>query len=395
MRTSNPITKYLAALIVTVVIITGVSKTMFGLEAIGSLLQRLTGGGPAPASNYNIPSNTFNSTPTVQLNQPNMNPYMSANQSRGNVAGASTYKQPANPGPLQTSGTLSLSALQGGGGYAPSTGGQSGAAPVQTGGGSNDLGVLQGLYNNNRSYLESLGPQYDTTYNTAKNDLQSSIDSATNAAEGQKSDLNSQFGDILKNQLQTYQDLNRQRQGLFSSLGTLDSSTFGEQQFRADQALGEQRGQTEIQQTKALKSVDDQLNTYKQQATSQLSNLASQYQAGKNALAQALAQNNLQEAGALQDGINQIAQRAQDIQDNMRNWATQAALLKQQGVDVIGALKGINGDQYASNVANQLASARQFGQSLIPQLLGTPQGQGYVGNNSKDKNNLLAQLGLA
>ncbi len=397
MRTSKPIVKYLAALILTVVIITGVSKTMFGLEAIGSLLQRLTSGGaPKPASTYNIPSGSFNSIPTVQISQPNMNPYQSANQ--GQVQGASTYKAPASSGGAYGPYGPQLPASSGGGNNyaAPSTGGQAPGGGGDNGGGDNRLGILQGLYNNNRSYLEGLAPQYDNTYNTAKNDLQTSIDSASNAAESQKGDVNSQFGDILKNQLQTYQDLNRQRQGTFSSLGTLDSSAYGEQQFRADQNLGDQRSQTELQKTKTISGIDSQLNAYKQNATGYLSNLATQYQQGKNALTQALSQNNLQEAGALQDAIDQISQRAQEVQSNMQNWATQAALLKSQGVDVTGALRGINGDQYASNVANQLASAKQFGNSLIPQLIGQPQGQGYVGNsNQKDKNNLLAQLGLA
>lgn len=319
-----------------------------------------------------------------------------------NIPQAQASQPPAGPvygpaKPAAATGGQVLGASTGGGGARP-TAPSPYQAPQQQqqqdGSGTNLLDIIRGQFDQARNSISGLAPQIDESYNIAKGDIQHSIDDATTTANTQKENLGTQFGDILKNQLQTYQDLGRQRQGTFSSLGSLDSSQYGEQQFRADQDFANQRTTTDMEKTKSLKSVDDQFASYQKTATSELAKLGLQYQSGKQAISDALSQNNIQEASALQGALENITNRANEIQDNMRNWATQSALLKSQGVDVMGALRNINGDQYGSNVTNQLASARSFGNNLIPQLTGQVKGSGYIGQTDKEKQ-YLASLGMA
>lgn len=303
--------------------------------------------------------------------------------SGGDVQGASTAQYgPSYPGPIQGpsySGQQRTVA-------APQTGGQ------QTGGGSgtaapNNDAYLQNIrdqYSQNRNYVQNdLLPGAERDYNLAKGDIANALTDAQNTANTQKETVGTQFGDILKNQLRTYQDLGRQRTGIFSGLGTLDSSAYNEQNFRAGQDLANQRNQTDLQKTRALGQIDQQFSSYQKQAESQLGQLASQYQAGTASLRNALAQNNIQEAGAIQSALSQIQQQAQELDTNRKNWAIQAAMLKSQGVDVMGALSAINGNDYGQQVGQQLAQANAFGKSLIPQATGL-NSTGYINTKKKE-----------
>lgn len=284
--------------------------------------------------------------------------------------------------------------------FAPTTSGQAAApqAPAapsapQNNDSGNYLSILQAQYNAARQNIDSLNPTLDTSYNTAKGDIESAKNAANTTATTQKGNLENQFGGLLKSQIQTYRDLGQQRQGIFSGLNALDSSAYENQQFRADQQLSDQQNNTQLQKTNSLKSVDDQLNAYTQQADSALQNLGSQYQQGKQQLAYSLAQNDIGNAQAVQSYLDQLQQRAAAVQQNMQQWAQQSAILKSQGIDVGNSISGINGDQYASNVSNQLAQARSFGDSLIPQLTSPYTGQGYMGRSGKkykDANQAMA-----
>ena len=184
--------------------------------------------------------------------------------------------------------------------------------------------------------------------------------------------------------------------GTFSSLGTLDSSSFGEQQYRGDQAFTEQRTNTETEKANAVKSVDDQVLTFTKKAQGELARLALQYQQGKNAIAASLAQNDLNSASAISSALDQIRTRAQDVQNNIINFQNQAALLKAQGYDVRTGIGGVTGNDYAKFVndlnARQLSSGKTMYQVPNSQV----QGSGYIGNSSeidKKKNPLQALLG--
>lgn len=308
------------------------------------------------------------------------------------------------------------------GGAAPSTGGQTLGASTGSSGGSGggsygaginltppafadqsqsnnaNMDLLRQQYDASRNDINAQNGQLDQSYNLSKGDIENAISQTEQAAQQQKQDQSKLFGDLLRNQLQTYQDTNRQRMGTFSALGSLDSSEFQNQQFKGDQAYAQQRGQTETEQTKTLKQIDDSVVNYRKQATSELSKLALQYQSGKQAIQSALSQNNLQEAGAIQNALDQIRQRAADVQNSMISFANQAALLKAQGNDVRVGIQGTTGNDYAQYINNLLAQQTATGKSMYALPTSGVQGSGYIGQGTsedqKKKNPFLNGLGV-
>lgn len=238
------------------------------------------------------------------------------------------------------------------------------AITVPTGGDTNQLRESYALA---RRGIEGQGQGLDQSYNLSRGDIENAVAESERAATEQKGALENQFGSILRNQLKTFQDTNKQRQGIFSNLGTLESSAYGDAQQRADTDFTAQRTQTDTEKVKALKSVDDELSSYRRQATSELSKLALQYQQGKQAIAQALSQNSLEEAGAIQSQIEQIKQRANDVQNTLINFGNQVALLKQQGADVRSKIGGVNADEYGATVNTRLQDQVKQLSSLAPQ----------------------------
>lgn len=283
--------------------------------------------------------------------------------------------------------------------FNPSIGGQGAGTGTGSGGSSpytiNTPGTYSGpseadtiatqkaIYDQAANEIRQQDPLLDQNYDLAKKDIQSGIDESTAAANTQKQTLDSDFGSILKRQLQTKQELDRQRQGTFSALGTLDSSLFQEQQYRGDQAFGEQKAQTETERTKALSSVDAALKAYTDKANTQLGQLAIQYQQGKNAIANALAQNDLASAQAIQNAIDQVKVRAQQVQDTILQFANQAAMLKAQGQDVRLNIGGMSAEPYAQQVAQQLAGLTKAGNSTYVIPTNNVQGSGYISPSGK------------
>lgn len=262
-------------------------------------------------------------------------------------------------------------------------------APIQDSGQSEGdvINSIKPYYDQAKSEIERQNPVLDSTYNLAKSDIQGGIDDTVKSGEKQKGELNLSYGDILKNQLQNYQDLNRQRMGTFSALGSLDSSSFGEQQFRADQSLSDQRGRTEVEKVKSVTNVDDQVESYKKKANGELSRLAIQYQSGKNAVADAIARNDLASASAIQGGLQELKSRAVDIQNKLLDFANSASLLKAQGYDVKTNISGVSASPYANEVSKQLANMMATGRSTytLPSNSST-EGQGYLAPNGKKYN---------
>jgi len=231
----------------------------------------------------------------------------------------------------------------------PSTTPSSGGTIIPTTNGNQDVNLTDAAYQQARAQIEAMNPLLEQSYGQGKTDIQNAIDEAVQAGEKQKTDVNTRYSNILANMLKTYQDLGRQRQGTFSSLGTLDSSAFGEQQARADQSLAENRAATETAQAQDINSIEQNINAYKKQAESSLANLALQYQAGKNAITAALANNDISGAAAIKSTI-----------DNIRNQAlTIASLLN----PTLGSIQGITGDTTANNVSRLLANLTATGNS--------------------------------
>ncbi len=231
--------------------------------------------------------------------------------------------------------------------------------------------------------IQARGGELDTSYGLAKGDITAAQEATQKAATTQKAENAATFGDILKSQLQNKQELDRQRMGTFAGLGTLESSAYGEQQFRGDQAYGEQRGRTLVEQEKRNQAIDDQVATYSKQATSDLAKLALSYQSGKNAIASALANNDLNRASAIQAAIDKVKARAIDIQNTMIDFANKAQMLKTMGYDVRTSIGGQGAGQYAGEVSNMLGNMTKAGNSLYTIPTTGDQGQGYIAPNGK------------
>lgn len=334
---------------------------------------------------YNLPD--FRISERFGSYQPAPKNYATDN-SQGQIAGVSTTQIPG----LES--TADLSGLSFGTPYKPATSGQGqggagggGAArvttpTVDTSNGNADIQQLRDEYGLARRGIEGQGQGLDQSYNLSKGDIENAIAQSEQAATEQKGTLDNQFGSVLRNQLKTYQDTNRQRQNIFSSLGTLESSAYGDQQQRADSNFTTDRTTTENEKIKALKSVDDQLSTYKKQAGSELARLGLQYQQGKQAIAQALSQNNLEEAGAARTALDQIRQKAQSIQDFISNASNTANTLRTQAGDVKKAISGITGNDYAGAVSKALTAQQDQLNGLVPQD-NTFSFTGYIAPNGR------------
>lgn len=285
--------------------------------------------------------------------------------------------------------------------YNPNTGGQSSGG----GGGGGSIGginlqspdfsntqdqgaflsQLRSAYGQTRDAISAQEPLLDQTYNLAKGDIEAENAATMKRGEEQKAGLEKTFGGLLKTANQTYQDLNRSRQGTFSALGTLDSSAFQEQQLRGDQNFGQQVNEIGTTKVQNMKSVDDQVNEYVQKGKSELGRLGIEYQRGKNALKSALAQANLDEAGAIQGALDQMRSRAQEVQNSMIGFANQAALLKAQGMDVRTNLGQVTGNDYASSMTSALNQQLASGKNMYGLPQGGAQGQGYISPSNKAK----------
>ena len=363
--------------------------TILGAKEYG-LSERLAGNRP-----------TTNTGSTIQSRQAGYTPYTSANSSNK----SSFYQYQSTPAQNSAGQVQGLSTT-----YNPSTGGQ-GAGAGGGGGGTAQLtppdtsyqgpseqdviNQLRGVYGQSAADINNEGANLDKTYGLAKSDIQQGIDETTKAGEAQKEKVGTVFGDLLKQNLQTYQDLGRQRQGTFSSLGTLDSSAFGEQQARADQNYADTVSKIGLEKANQTKTISDSVDSYVKKAQGELSRLALNYQQGKNAIASALANNNLQEAGAIQNALDQIRTRAQDVRNTIIDFQNRAALLRAQGVDVATGISGINGGQFVTDTANTLNQSLASGKQMYTLPSRTVQGEGYIGEQKKKGflENLLQGLG--
>lgn len=253
-----------------------------------------------------------------------------------------------------------------------------------------EIARLLPMYEASRADISAQLPLLEKGYNTARDTITGAIGAASDTATRQADYLRGTFGDLLKNistQFNTlsgnavnrYNDLNRQRQNLFSNLGTLDSSEFGEQQFRSDQSLAnqlteldlERLGQTvstERERENKIADVQDKFSEYERQANQQLADLALQYQSGQQAIQSALVQNDLQGAAAIQSALDALREKAMQIQESVTsaatNFANEAALLQAQGVDVTTNLGNITASDFATKLSNALAgqNSRVYGQ---------------------------------
>lgn len=286
------------------------------------------------------------------------------------VQGASTVgQQPATTG----------GAPSGGGGGSPSGGsglnlnGPS-APPID----ASNADAAMAAWQAERQGLLGQEPILDQTYNQGKTDIQDAIDSATNTADTQKLQNSTDYGNLLKNNLQTYQDTNRSRQGIFSNLGTLDSSAFQEQQFRGDQSFGQNKGTIEGDQLKQDTNITNTLTDFTNKAKSGLANLAIQYQSGKNALSTAISQGDIQGAQNVSNALADIRQKAADINNAITQFQNQASLYKSMGYNVNTTLPTYNAGAITPGVTNSFGQQLSAITNMTPKAATGPTGQGFI-----------------
>jgi hypothetical protein len=311
----------------------------------------------------------FGTTPPVNISQ--AAPGLSTGQVLGASTSAPTYKPSVSGGTGQTAPSA-----------APVT-----TAPTQPSADTGQLDLLRKTLEATQGKIAGQAVPLQENYDLGVKQLEGYKTDATTDATDQIGQNNTQFGNILADQIRTYQDLQRQKQGVFSSLGTLDSSEFQNQYDKNQQNLGTARNDTLTEQEKQNAAVTKVKDRYIKDVDNQLGQYKIQYDTAKEAIKQSLADNNIQEAQALSDYINQLSGKADELQ-NMR---FQAASLKDQGVNTSNLMKEINGNGYASNIATQLGQARAFGDSLLPQMTQN-QGQGYIGKSGKQYRSLAEAI---
>lgn len=246
------------------------------------------------------------------------------------------------------------------------------------------LNLLNQQYDQAAQDIAGQGPALDSTYNLAKGDINNAEASAQQKAEGQKTANEKTYGDVLKQAVQTYNELKQRQQGTFSALGTLDSSAYQDATAKADQGVADQTTGINMAKAGSNNNIDSQLNDYVNGANSQLATLGIQYQQGKDAIASAMAHNRLDQAQAIQDAMSQIRANAQAIANNMINFQNQAALLKAQGLNVQTNIAGQDATPFAQQVGQQLAGIANKG-AAIYQTPSASTTTGYLGGQTKNK----------
>jgi len=229
-----------------------------------------------------------------------------------------------------------------------------------------------------RQRILDQGPLLDQSFVQGKTDIQDSIDSANRSAATQTDINNSAYGDLLRGNLQTYQDTNRSRQGIFSNLGTLDSSAFQEQQFRGDQTFGQNKSSIEQDQVRTNTGIQNTLTDFTNKAKSGLAYLAIQYQAGKNALSSALAQGDIAGAQDVSAALADIRQKAADINNVIITFQNQANLYKTLGYNVTTTVPTYNATGITPGLTNSFGDQLKNIQNMTPSATTGIQGQGYI-----------------
>lgn len=312
--------------------------------------------------------------------------YASSSNGLQSTPGGTNYS--LGPNTVKTPGVLEASTSYGDGlkqAITPTTSGGAptggGPTPANNGGNQQDTSnasAALAAWQAERQGLLNQEPLLDQSYNQGKTDIQDTIDSATKTADAQKLQNSQDYGNLLRGNLQTYQDTNRSRQGIFSNLGTLDSSAFQEQQFRGDQNFGQNKGAIEGDQLKQDTNITNTLTDFTNKAKSGLSSLALQYQSGKNALSSAIAQGDIQGAQDVSNALTDIRQKAADINNAIIQFQDRANYYKSQGYNVNTTLPTFNSSSISPNVQNSFGQQLSNIKNMTPAAPTGPTGQGYI-----------------
>ena len=282
----------------------------------------------------------------------------------------STYDPYRNTQSQPTGQVLGASTGQGFGGG--TTGGNTATATTGSQNGSYDpFSNLRSAYDYARSIYESQMPSLEGDYNRVKGDIEGAVARAKETLTESKDNINRGYGESLRNLITNSQELGQKTRNVYSGLNALDSSSYADAQIKQEQAQYDTQGKLEQQKLSDTKEADRQYAEYEAKANENLATLGKQYVAGKQALQQAIADNNIEEA-------NTIMSHMENLSSLMTNAKLGLAQLQAGGTDVIGSLKKLNGSgagdifgSYLSNVYNPSMSGFNFAQP-------STQGQGYI-----------------
>lgn len=283
--------------------------------------------------------------------------------------------------------------------YAPassgqSTGGGTGGQSVGGGGGGDNGGggydyqsELRAAYDRSRQALEGLLPTYDADFNNYKTSVEGAINDARGTLDIQKADVTKRYGDSLKNLLNTSKDLRQRTQSTFSGLGSLDSSAYGDELIKQQQADQEGISQIDLSQNRDITELDNTFTTYERDQKSKLNSYQIDIDRAKQGVRQAMANGDIEQAQTL-------ANYAQQVQANIDNLKLSLLSAQASGTDVLGNLRKINGvdfnNAFGQALGNRFNSATS--RLVIPSAGAT--GAGYIAS-SKNQDEQRRLLGLA
>lgn len=307
-----------------------------------------------------------------------------------NVQGAATQSMPtfsqATPNALAAAG---LGA--GGGGSYTSGGGSGGGAlpatsgqPSSGGGGSSPspddayLNQLRQAFGGQKAALENQIGSYDSDYTNQKSAIDSAITHAQDTLNQENQSDQTLYGQNLKNLLQSDQELRQRRQGTYSALGSLDSSSYLNDVSKADQSLLENQQQLTGERDKNIHNRQAAFDTYQQQANTQLASFANEISRAKEALKGAMANVDMNQANAIASYIQNVQQQAQQVAAQQQAMKLNLAQLASQGVDVSGNLAKMNMGDFSNQFGSKLSSNLQAGMNTYSLPSSNVLGQGSI-----------------
>jgi len=279
--------------------------------------------------------------------------------------------------------------------YLPSSSGQSlgggggnGGGGGDNGGGGNDYQAqLRAAYDQSRQALEGLLPTYDADFNNYKTSVEGAINDARGTLDTQKADVTKRYGDSLKNLLNTSKDLRQRTQSTFSGLGSLDSSAYGDELIKQQQADQEGVSNIDLSQNKDITELDSTFNTYERDQKTKLNSYQTDIDRAKQGVRQAMANGDIEQAQTL-------ANYAQQVQANIDNLKLSLLSAQASGTDVLGNLRKINGVDFNNAFGQALGNRYNSATSRLVIPSAGAQGQGYIAS-SKNQDEQRRLLGLA
>lgn len=318
---------------------------------------------------------------------------------RQNVQGASTSQPPRQD---LFSGILSKPQT-GTPTYLPSTGGQSAGGgggsignfdvPQGDSGDGNYVNELRNVFSNLRSSIGSMMPNLENTYNTVKADIEGGINRAKQVYGERKEDVNKGFGENLRSLLLSDRELGEKNRNVYSGLNALDSSSYGDAEIKRNQNVFDTQSKLIADKERQLREAEREYGAYEAEGNRALAQAASEWMQAKSALQQALAQNDLNEAAAIQNAMNDIKARAQQTQDTINAFKLNLAQMQAQGTNVIGNLQKLGADSLNNIFSGFMQNTFQPSMARLTIPQGGVKGAGFIGR-SKAEDELKKLQGL-